>query len=382
LSTHISESTTIDIFVCLLGLVAGSFLNLLALRTLQERSLFSPPSSCAKCNHRLSATELIPVISYLVQRGKCNYCHQTISWQYPFVEVFTAVIFLVLVHTFGITLYTLGMVLFASTLIAICITDFREKLIPHEITYPSILAGIIFSTTIRNDLLGTLSGIGISYILFDFLAFYGLKAYLWLNKAGNYATTLHKAALPEVEISRLSKQSGKGTKFRSLDPNNARLKKCSTKHLSELGSGTEEVEVIGGGDAVLAALISAWLGLPRLAFALIIGFLVGTIMGSLYLLHEMHKQRLLRKCLKPILLTILVFILLFLALLIAIASLTQQPFQNMPYWQFLLFAIFCGTLMGVLLAGSRVSKPFPFGPALAAGAFAAIFHNPFGNPAS
>ena len=91
-------------------------------------------------------------------------------------------------------LYLGGMIFFACTLIAITVTDFKEKLIPHEITYPSMLIGIAFSALVRQDLLGAMAGIGASYILFDFLAFYGLKVYLHMH-GGNKDDSLPEKVL-------------------------------------------------------------------------------------------------------------------------------------------------------------------------------------------
>src|SRR5271167_927548 len=83
---------------------------------------------------------------------------------------------------------------------------FVTKVIPHEITYPSIIAGIIFSTVIRQDTLGTLAGIGISYILFDFLAFYGLQFYLLKHTP---ELTIGKNRAAALEIAPLSFQPEK-----------------------------------------------------------------------------------------------------------------------------------------------------------------------------
>ena len=97
-------------------------------------------------------------------------------------EIVTAIIFVVLTYKFGLKLPTFAILFFITVLISICITDFKAKIIPHELTYPAILIGIAFSALYRKDILGALAGIGISYIFFDFLAFYGLKIYLRINQ--------------------------------------------------------------------------------------------------------------------------------------------------------------------------------------------------------
>jgi prepilin signal peptidase PulO-like enzyme (type II secretory pathway) len=117
-----------DVLLAVIGLFVGSFLNVLALRSLKEQSIIFPPSHCPNCDHRLGIMDLVPVLSYLMLRGRCRYCHQPISWQYPIVEVLTAAAFVILIRYFGFTVEGVGMVIFACTLIAVCVTDFREKL--------------------------------------------------------------------------------------------------------------------------------------------------------------------------------------------------------------------------------------------------------------
>ncbi len=224
---------------------------------------------------------------------------------------------------------------FVSTLIAITVTDLREKLIPHDITYPSMLLGLAYSHFIRNDLLGTLAGIGVSYILFDFIAHYGLKYYLRFH------------ALPKE-----SNETAGGA--------------CGLEE-------AEEIEVMGGGDAVLSAVISAWLGWQKLLVALVIGFLVGTIMGVVYLAREMHRHGIISQCLRPVLKGAFIGILVVSAILGAFHLASGGLDLATPWLGSCALGAIAGGLLGFVSVGSSVSKPFPFGPALAAGALAAIF---------
>jgi leader peptidase (prepilin peptidase)/N-methyltransferase len=77
------------------GLLLGSFYNVVGLRVPINQSIVAPRSACPRCHHRLTAVELIPVFSFLNQRGKCRKCGTRISPLYPFVELMTAVLFLV-----------------------------------------------------------------------------------------------------------------------------------------------------------------------------------------------------------------------------------------------------------------------------------------------
>jgi prepilin signal peptidase PulO-like enzyme (type II secretory pathway) len=352
-----------DAVVGLIGLCVGSFLNVMALRSLQGRNWFWPPSSCLKCEHRLAPLDLLPLLSWLILKGKCRYCQATISWQYPLVELFTAVSFIIVLRTFGATFEGLGMIFFACVLIAICITDFREKLIPHEITYPSILIGLLYTgmsanmrsqseamTKINHDLVGSLVGIAISYMLFDFIAFYGGVLYVWM----------HKTDKEEAETEETDPQ---------ID---------TTFDISDAPPLEEEaVEVMGGGDAVLGAVIAAWLGISRWGFALLVGFLLGTLMGGVYLTIEMKKQKILHKAWKPAAVGAALCLAAIELMLVFCAHLGNQPFLSMPWWQFGTVAAIAGALSGVIRAGWGISKPFPFGPALAGGAAVAMFFDPF-----
>jgi leader peptidase (prepilin peptidase)/N-methyltransferase len=351
-------SPYLELCFAVLGLCVGSFLNVVAIRSLAEQSLLKPPSQCPKCNHRLGALDLIPLLSYFLLKGKCRYCQASIHWHYPLVEAITAIAFVVVVKFFEVvpcdyeidrSVIALFMLVFVSTLIAVTVTDFREKLIPHDITYPMLLVGIGFSTYFRHDLLGTLAGIGVSYILFDFIAHYGLKFYYWL----------HPELLEDEE-----------EKPEDVDDQLDHVYNISDEMMYE-----EPLEVMGGADAVLAAVIAAWLGWEKLAVAVVVAFLVGALMGAYYLFDELRRARLLGRILKP---AAYGFIIMSALPLLAITGLVNylqpevSPFGN-PSIYVMVFALgLAGATFGILSSGLRVTKTFPFGPALAIGAAYAI----------
>ena len=169
----LKPSYVLDAVNALLGICVGSFLNVVALRSLDEKSWIHPPSSCPHCKHRLAVADLVPVVSYVALAGRCRYCKERISWHYPVVELITGFVFVVILRHHYLWRFDgatevvswcwtpegMGMLVFACTLIAVCVTDFRAKLIPHEITYPSMLAGILYSGTIRHGGSG-IGGIG------------------------------------------------------------------------------------------------------------------------------------------------------------------------------------------------------------------------------
>lgn len=351
-------SPYLELCFAVLGLCVGSFLNVVAIRSLAEQSLLKPPSQCPKCNHRLGFLDLIPVVSYFLLKGKCRYCQASIHWHYPLVEAVTAIAFVAVVKFFAVvpcdyeidrSIIALFMLVFVSTLIAVTVTDFREKLIPHDITYPMLLVGIGFSAYFRHDLLGTLAGIGVSYILFDFIAHYGLKFYYWL----------HPELLEDEDD----------------NPEDVDLQLDHVYNISDEVMYEEPLEVMGGADAVLAAVIAAWLGWEKLAVAVVVAFLVGALMGGYYLFDELKRARLLGKILKPALYGFLIMSALPLLAIYALNNYLQpevSPLGNPSVYVMILALGLAGATFGILASGLRVTKTFPFGPALAIGAAYAI----------
>ncbi|MBI4532918.1 MAG: hypothetical protein HY711_03140, partial [Candidatus Melainabacteria bacterium] len=131
-------------------------------------------------------------------------------------------------------------------------------------------------------------------------------------------------------------------------------------------------------DAVLSAVISAWLGWQRLVVALIVGFIAGTIMGMIFLLDEMRKADLLRQCYKPLVIGLTAGFLIMAVPLYALGSIVGVMVQPSSWITAGLLGSVGGGLLGVVSVGTRVSKPFPFGPALCLGAVVAIFWDPVG----
>ena len=137
------------ILFAFLGLLVGSFLNVLVLRTKQGTNFVTGRSECPQCKRQLTWYELIPVVSYVVQKGKCRGCHKHISAQYPMVEAITASTFALLYLHFGIAssyaIFSLVCWLFASSLlIAAAVYDARWYLLPDSFTLPTIFIGIIY----------------------------------------------------------------------------------------------------------------------------------------------------------------------------------------------------------------------------------------------
>ena len=84
----------IGLFIFVIGTVLGSFYNVVGWRLPRGESIVSPPSHCPNCNHKLKILDLIPILSYVFQKGKCRYCHQKIAWYYPIFEFLCGLVFL------------------------------------------------------------------------------------------------------------------------------------------------------------------------------------------------------------------------------------------------------------------------------------------------
>jgi len=158
-------------FAAVLGLVVGSFLNVVILR-LPERmaaewrreardmleladggdadaalppGIVREPSHCPHCRHRLSAADNIPLLGWLLLRGRCRYCKARISIQYPLVEVLGGALSAVVVWRFGPTWAAAAGLAFSWALIALAGIDFRTQLLPDQITFPLLWLGLLLS---------------------------------------------------------------------------------------------------------------------------------------------------------------------------------------------------------------------------------------------
>jgi leader peptidase (prepilin peptidase)/N-methyltransferase len=144
----------------LFGLVLGSFLNVVIARIPAGGSLVSPPSTCPGCGTAIAWRDNIPLLSFLLLRGRCRACGMAISWQYPVVEAITAAAFAVAYLVFGLTAELVVAAALLAALIAITAIDLRHQIIPDVITLPGIAAGFAASLVVRRvDWLDSLIGI-------------------------------------------------------------------------------------------------------------------------------------------------------------------------------------------------------------------------------
>ena len=124
---------SIAIGFLLLGMLFGSFYHVVGYRMSKGESFVFPPSHCPNCNHKLGPLELIPVLSFLLQKGKCKECKAKISWFYPIAELLCGILFMLCYLSFGLSLKLLIALTFISMLIIIIFSDIYYMIIEDKV---------------------------------------------------------------------------------------------------------------------------------------------------------------------------------------------------------------------------------------------------------
>jgi leader peptidase (prepilin peptidase) / N-methyltransferase len=143
----------------LFGAVIGSFLNVCIYRLPRGTSIVWPPSACARCTRQLSWFENLPLVSYLVLRGRCRTCGDPISARYPIVEAVTAAMFGLGWWYFGPGLLLVSRLVLGCALIVLFEIDREHQILPHAITLPGIIVGFMFSLFVEPGWQSSLAGI-------------------------------------------------------------------------------------------------------------------------------------------------------------------------------------------------------------------------------
>jgi len=186
LSVLLQQNSTIFISLSVIfGVLVGSFLNVVIYRlpkimqrewhnnclelqgveipSVAKYSLASPRSACPQCGHKLSALENIPLISYLLLKGKCRSCKTPISLRYPLIEALSGVLIGLISWKFGYSSLSLFAWIFTFALIALTFIDFDTQLLPDDITLPLLWLGLLFNlnsgfTDLNSAVIGAMAG--------------------------------------------------------------------------------------------------------------------------------------------------------------------------------------------------------------------------------
>lgn len=138
-------SVLITLFA-VLGLLVGSFLNVVAYRVPAGLSVVSPRSACPGCGHPIGALDNVPVLSWLVLRGRCRHCQQRISIRYPLIEAATAVLFVLTWQVVGLAWVLPGYFWFVALTFVLAIIDLETKRLPNRIMYPGTAIAVAILT--------------------------------------------------------------------------------------------------------------------------------------------------------------------------------------------------------------------------------------------
>jgi leader peptidase (prepilin peptidase) / N-methyltransferase len=169
----------IILFMLGMGLAIGSFLNVCIYRLPRRESLLFPASHCTVCNRALDWYENIPLVSWLILRGRCRTCQARIPAQYPLVETVTGTVFVSAYLIYGWTPLLAARLLFACAMIVLFVIDLHHRILPNVITLPGVIVGLIISFFLppgwRSSLIGLIAGGGVLFVIGE--AYYRTRGY-------------------------------------------------------------------------------------------------------------------------------------------------------------------------------------------------------------
>jgi leader peptidase (prepilin peptidase)/N-methyltransferase len=148
------------------GLAFGSFLNVVAARVPLKRSIVRPPSACMSCGHEIAWYDNVPLVSWLVLRGRCRSCDAGISFRYPAVELVTGLLVAGCVWKFGLSADTAVAAVFCLALVAVSATDIEHRKIPNVIVVPAGLLLLAANSALHPSPRWVLAALGASGFLF------------------------------------------------------------------------------------------------------------------------------------------------------------------------------------------------------------------------
>jgi leader peptidase (prepilin peptidase)/N-methyltransferase len=245
-------------FVLVLGLVLGSFLNVCVYRLPRELSIVHPRSACPQCNAPIRAYDNIPVLSWLLLRGRCRDCKAPISPRYSVIELLTALLFATCFYRYGYSLATLQAWTLCFLLTGLIFTDLNTRLLPDALTFPGLGLGLAFSLLTPTPLFFT-----------DFLPFPAVQKLI---------TNWRAVSFGESALAALA----------------GALLFYGTGYLYFRWKG---VEGLGMGDVKLIAMLGAFLGMKLVLFTIATAAFTGSALGLSMMLLVWRKrlQRRLRK---------------------------------------------------------------------------------------
>ncbi len=160
------------VFIFLAGLAIGSFLNVVIYRLPRGESINSPPSHCPHCDTPIRVRDNVPVLGWLMIRGRCRACGAAVSWRYPAVELATGVLFGLVAATQDDTFRVVLGLLLVTTLVPVTLIDLDTRRIPNAITLPSAIAALVAGLALDLDFVPEMLIAGAAAFAFFFAAAY------------------------------------------------------------------------------------------------------------------------------------------------------------------------------------------------------------------
>ncbi len=234
----------------LFGLVIGSFLNVCIVRLPRGRSIVKPPSHCPRCKDPIRFYDNIPIISFLLLRGKCRSCGEPISWRYPIVELMNGLFYVWIMREFGLGGEAVLIMAFVSSLIVVTFIDLDHQIIPDLITLPGILIGLTLAPFFM-------------YPLTDALPFHLGSL---LPHDGIYLTAFINSFIGMI--------MGGAPLFL----------------IGLIWEKLRHVEAMGGGDVKLMGMVGSFLGWKGALLTIMLGAVSGSVIGILLIVFKHHKM--------------------------------------------------------------------------------------------
>lgn len=232
------------------GLIVGSFMNVCIVRLPRGRSIISPPSHCPRCKDRIKFYDNIPLISFLVLRGKCRSCGEPISLRYPFVELLNGLFYVWIYREFWLSGETLLVMALCSSLIVITFIDFDHQIIPDAITLPGMLVGLTLAPFFMSALADPLP----------------FQLGRLVPHAGPYLTGFLNSFIGLV---------------------------LGAAPLLAIGWTWEKlrhIEAMGGGDVKLMGMVGSFLGWKGALLTIMLGAVTGSVVGIALIAFRRHRM--------------------------------------------------------------------------------------------
>lgn len=235
-----TETQLFTVFAFLFGLLIGSFLNVCIFRLPRDMSVVAPRSMCPQCEKTIRWYDNIPVLSFVLLRGKCRNCQAAIPWRYPLVELLTGIAFGLSVGAFGLELIALKYCLLSAICITLIFSDLEERILPDEFTKGGTVIGLALAWFVPMPA-------GISHFF-----------------VRNPGTDPRVLSVMEALLGIL-------------------ICAGSLWLVGFLYAKVRDKEGLGFGDVKMIAMIGAFLGLQGALLTLIISSVMGSVIGLLYI---------------------------------------------------------------------------------------------------